>query len=169
MNAGLDHKRTSYALELRTLDLSLSVLLFAQNRFGFDMQPASSSYRSQSVQVLVTNQSGHAVHELVASATYDGYFSLSVPLSPNFDVGVLFGKQYSWLQIDSVERISDGDYAHPAAMAPGSALFDQMAHQQDGLYQVDAGGMLYLPAVAAATVGTQLCRVIFRPLARVDP
>ncbi|MEJ7805302.1 MAG: hypothetical protein WKG03_05205, partial [Telluria sp.] len=27
MNAGLDHKRTSYALELRTLDLSLSVLL----------------------------------------------------------------------------------------------------------------------------------------------
>ena len=165
MNAGLDNKRTSYALELRALDLSLSVLLFAQNRFGFDMQPAGASYRRETLQVLVTNQAGHAMHEIAASATYDGYFSLSLPLSPNFDIGVLFGKHYRWLQVDSVQRIANGDYAHPLEMAKGGALFDQMAHQQDGLYQVDDGGMLYLPAFAGG-VGAQVCRVIFRPLAR---
>lgn len=165
MNAGLDHKRTSYAMELRTLDLSLAVLLFAQNRFGFDMQPALASYRKETLQVLVTNQSGHTVQEIVASATYDGYFSLSLPLSQGFDLGVLFGQRYRWLQVDSVERIIDGHSAHAAPMTDDVALFDQMAHQGDGLYQVDEGGMLYLPALAGGA-RAQICRIVFRPIVR---
>lgn len=165
MNAGLDQMRTSYTMELRSLDLSLSVLLFAQNRFGFDMQPASASYRKESLQVLVTNQAEHAVHSLEAHATYDGYFSLSVPLSPNFNVGILFGQIYTWVQIDSVQLISAGALHCGVDMAPGDALlFDQMTHAQNGLFQVHEGGLLYLPGLDH--YGPKLmCRVIFRPIA----
>ena len=169
MNADLDQLRTNYTMELRQLDLSLSVLLFAQNRFGFDMQPASASYRKETLQVLVTNQTEHAVHRVDASATYDGYFSISVPLSSSFNVGIMFGKNYSWVQIDSVQQISDGELHRGIDMAPGEAvLFDQMTHAENGLFQVDEGGLLYLPGLYH--YGPKLmCRVIFRPIAWLAP
>lgn len=165
MNAKLDDMRTNYAMELRALDLSLSALLFAQNRFGFDMQPALASYREETLQVLVTNEREHAVHEVVARATYDGYFSLSVPLSPSFNVGILFGKRYSWVQIDSVQMITKGDLTAGVDMEPGeSVLFDQMVHAEYGLFQVDEGGLVYLPGLYS--YGPELmCRVVFRPVA----
>jgi hypothetical protein len=165
MNARLDELRTNYTMELRQLDLSLSVMLFAQNRFGFDMKPANASYRQEIVQVLVTNRGQHAYREIAASATYDGYFSLCVPLAASFDVGILFGKSYSWVQVDSVQLIRNGDFQGGVDMAPGEAiLFDAMEHQDNGLFQVGAGGMLYLPGLG--DYGPNLMsRIIFRPIA----
>lgn len=168
MNAGLDHKRTSYALELRTLDLSLSVLLFAQNRYGFDIQPAGASYRKETLQVLVSNQSQHSLQQIDAGATYDGFFSATLPLSANFDVGLLLGKHYSWVQILSVELIVDGDLQAGVEMARGEAvLFDQMGAAENGLFQVQPGAMLYLPG-RPQYKRQSMCRVVFRPIARVD-
>ena len=167
MNAGLDNKRTSYALELRTLDLSLSVLLFAQNRFGFDMQPALASYRSETLQVLVTNERSHSLQQIAAAATYDGYFAAALPLSANFNVGVLLGKNYSWIQIDSVQLIVDGDLQGATEMVRGQAvLFDQMDAAENGLFQVAPGGMLYLPAQPHYK-RQSMCRLVFRPIAWV--
>ena len=165
MNAGHDHKRTSYALELRSLDLSLSVMLFALNRFGFDMQPANASYRRETLQLLVTNERNHSLQQVDAPATYDGYFAAMLPLSANFNVGVLLGKSYSWIQIDSVQLIVDGDLQGATDMERGGAvLFDQMAAAEGGLFQVQPGGMLYLPAQPHYQ-RTSMCRVVFRPLA----
>ncbi len=168
MNAGLDHKRTSYAMELRTLDLSLSVLLFAQNRYGFDTQPSAASYRKEPLQVLVSNQSSHSLRRIDAGATYDGYFSVALPLSPNFDVGLLLGKRYSWVQIASVQLIVEGRLDAPREMARGEAvLYDQMGAAENGLYQVQPGGMLYLPAMPQYKLQS-MCRVVFRPIAWVN-
>lgn len=165
MNAGLDDMRTSYTMELRALDLSLSVMLFAQNRFGFDMQPSSASYRKQQVSVMVTNPREHTLRMLEAHATYDGYYALAVPLAASFDVGILFGKHYTWLQIDSVQLIRDGNLQHGAEMAQGAAaIFDQMAQVEKSLFKVDSGGMLYLPGLPAYQ-GKLMCRIIFRPIA----
>ncbi|QYF92031.1 HAD family hydrolase [Massilia sp. PAMC28688] len=167
MNAGLDDMRTNYTMELRALDLSLSVMLFSQNRFGFDMQPASASYRQEKLQVMVANASEHTMQELVATATYDGFFSLIVPLSPSFNVGVMMGQNYAWVQIDSVQLITDNNLTRGTDMEPGDAvLFDQMQHADNGLFQVDAGGLVYLPG--KFTYGPKMmCRIIFRPIAYV--
>lgn len=165
MNAGLEEERAGYAMELRSIDMSLSAMLFSQNRFGFDIQPSAASYRKEKLQVLVTNRDEHTVREVEASATYDGYFSVSVPLSSRFNVGILFGNNYTWLQIDSVQRITDGDLLHGVDMAPGDeVLFDQMDHADNGLFQVADGGLAYLPGLPGYGAGL-MCRVIFRPVA----
>ncbi len=167
MNAELDAMRPSYTWELRALDLSLSALLFAQNRYGFDMQPAKVSYRKETLQLLVTNGRQQIAQQVVATATYDGYFSALLPLSPNFDVGVLMGKHYSWVQVDSVQLIVDGDLLGGTDMAGGESLvIDQMAAAEDGLFQVQPGGMLYLPAQPHYKQKS-MCRLVFRPIARV--
>lgn len=168
MNAGLDQLRTNYATELRQMDLSLSVLLFAQNRFGFDVKPSQASYRSETLQVLVSNAREHVTKELTASATHDGYFALNVPLGADFDVGVLFGRAYSWVQIDSVLLVEDGMFNTAADMEPGQAiLFDQMAHQQNGLFQLDAGAMMVLPGLPGYVKPGLMCRIVFRPIAHL--
>ncbi|WP_426104648.1 HAD family hydrolase [Massilia sp. TSP1-1-2] len=165
MNADLDQMRTNYPWELRAIDLSLSVLMFGQNRCGFDIQPATASYRREKLQVMVTNASEHTVREVEASATYDGYFSLSVPLSSKFNVGILFGRHYSWIQIDSVQLISNGDLLRGTNMTPGEdVLFDQMTAADNGLFQVAEGALVYLPGLPGYGSKMQ-CRVIFRPIA----
>ena len=169
MNAQLDQLRTNYAWELRALDLSLSVLLLAQNRYGFDMQPAHASYRKEKLQVLATTATEHSVREMEANATYDGYFSIAVPLSPRFNVGILFGQAYSWIQIDSVQLVSDAGLLRGADMTPGEdALFDQMVFADNGLCQVAEGGMLYLPGLPRYE-SKMFCRVVFRPIAAKAP
>lgn len=165
MNAGLSDLRTNYAMELRFLDLSLSVLLFSQNRFGFDMKLANASYRNEEVDVLVTNASEHVMEKAVATSTYDGYYSLCVPLSGAFNVGVLLGKRYTWVQVDSVQLIRDDRLHEGADMEVGTGLLiDGMAHQDNGLFECGEEGMLYLPGLGSY-VGRQMCRIVFRPIA----
>ncbi len=164
MNAALDDMRTNYAWELRAIDLSLSVMLFSQNRFGFDMQPANASYRKEKLQVMVTNASEHTVREVEADATYDGYFSVAVPLSSRFNVGILFGQSYTWLQIDSVQLIEDSTLLRGVDMVPGEdVVFDQMQFGDNGLCQLAEGGLMYLPGLPRYESKT-ICRVIFRPI-----
>lgn len=166
MNASLDQMRTNYATELRQLDLSLSTLLFAQNRFGFDVTPAQASYRSEAVQVLVTNAREHVVREMAAHATHDGYFALHLPLRAGMDLGVLFGQAYTFVQIDSVQLVEAGSEAG-VDMDPGRAvLFDQMAHLDNGLFQAAGGAMMYLPGLPEYVAPGLRCRVVFRPIAR---
>jgi hypothetical protein len=164
MNAGLDEMRTNYAWELRSLDLSLSTLLFAQNRFGFGVQPANASYRKETLQLLVANASEHAVHEVTASATHDGYFSLLVPVSARFNVGVLFGARYAAIQIASVQLVDDDLLRGQDMVGSDALVFDQMAMDAHGLCRIDDDGMLYLPGLPQYGA-KRVCRVIFRPLA----
>jgi hypothetical protein len=167
MNAGLDHLRTNYAMELRQIDLSLSALLFAQNRFGFNVMPSEASYRSETLQVLLTNPREHLVKDLAAAATHDGYFALRLPLGAGLDVGVLFGRAYSWVQIDSVQLVEAGRAEAGVDMEPGRAIvFDGMEHADNGLFQVGVDGMMYLPGLPEYARPGLVCRVVFRPIAR---
>ena len=165
MEANLSHRRMSYALELRFLDLSLSQLLFSSNRFGFGMKLAGASYRSEEVEVLVTNAGGHVMEKMAATGTYDGYYSLCVPLASTFDVGILLGKRYSWVQVDSVQMIRDNRLHEGVDMEVGTELLiDGMQHHENGLFECDEAGMLYLPGLASYG-GRRMCRVVFRPIA----
>jgi FMN phosphatase YigB (HAD superfamily) len=166
MNAGLDTLRTNYPTELRYLDLSLSALLLAQNRFSFGVQLSTVSYRIESVPALVANGSGQACHELEAVATFDGWFALSVPVSDGFDVGIVFGSRYRWVQIDSVQLAQAGDVNAAVDMTLGEAvLVDQMTHEDNGLFRVAPAGMLFVPANPAYKKPGTICRIVFRPLA----
>ena len=157
----LDKTRTNYGMELRPLDLSLSTLLFAHERYGFGIDVAQVSYRQEPVQVLFRGAQQHFKETLLATSTYDGYFSLLFPVSPQRDVAVLFGADYSWLQIDSVHLLTE---TSEILLAPGEdLLFDQMAAQQNGLFELGPRGMMFVPG--RPHYEGMACRVVFRPVA----
>lgn len=165
MNAAFSDLRTNYAMELRFLDLSLSVLLFSQNRFGYDIKMANASYRTEEIEVLVSNEREHVTEKAVANSTFDGYFSLCVPLSNAFNVGILLGKRFAWVQVDSVQLIRNGKLHEGTDMEVGAELLiDGMAHRDNGLFECDETGMLVLPGLGSYTE-RQMCRIVFRPIA----
>ncbi|MGI4718459.1 MAG: methyltransferase domain-containing protein [Janthinobacterium lividum] len=162
---GLDKTRTNYGMELRPLDLSLSTLLFAHQRYGFGIETAQVSYRQEPVQVLFRGAQQHFKEELLANATFDGYFSLLFPVSAKRDVAVLFGADYSWLQIDSVHLLRGSE---EFLVLPGEdLLFDQMAAHQNGLFELGPRGMMFLPG--RPHYEGMACRVVFRPVAWAGP
>lgn len=161
----LDKSRTNYGMELRPLDLSLSSLLFAHERYGFGIDVGQVSYRQEPVQVLFRGARQHFRETLLATSTYDGYFSLLFPVSPSRDVAVLFGADYGWLQIDSVHLLSE---AGETLLAPGAdLLFDQMAAHPNGLFEVGPRGMMFVPG--RPEYEGMACRVVFRPVAWAGP
>jgi FMN phosphatase YigB (HAD superfamily) len=159
--APLDETRTNYGMELRPLDLSLSALMFAHHRYGFSIEPRNVSYREEPVQVLFFGEQLRAQKELQASSTYDGYFSLVFPVSSTRDTAVLFGADYTWVQIDSVHLMRGREEQQ---MVPGQdLLFDQMASKANGLFEAGPRGAMFVPR--RAHYDGWGCRVVFRPVA----
>ncbi|WP_194723864.1 HAD family hydrolase [Noviherbaspirillum malthae] len=165
MNEYADNMRTNYPMELRHLDISLSTLLFAQNRYNFKLVTAKSSYRTEQVPVLIASSHSHSSSQLTAYGTHDGFYSLVLPLSNHYNVAALVGQRYAWMQIDTLQLVEKEAMHNASDLILGKdVLFDQMAHQGNGLYALEAGAMIYLP-VATADVRKYVCRLTFRPIA----
>jgi len=166
MNAGIDSIRMSYPMELRFLDNSLSQLLFSQIRYGFHTVPKQASYRAEFIEVLVMNDKESLTQTITATATYDGYFSLMVPMTSQFHQSILLGKTYSWIQLDSVQLVDKTSLLVNKDMEPGRDLFfDDMEYQDNGLFKLSANGMIYIPPPAMNTFENCFFRLIFRPIA----
>lgn len=164
MNAGLDQLRTNYPMELRHADVALSTVLFAQSRYGFGVVPAKASMRRELVPVLIASPAGHVTNEIEATLTHDGFFSLLIPLSAGFDIAVLLGKRYTWVQIDSIQFAEKKALHRSLDMTPGvEVIFDQLHEKSPGLFHVDDNGMLYLPALKEPT-DKYVGRIVFRPI-----
>lgn len=160
--ASLDKKRTNYSMELRSVDLSLSTLMFAAHRYGFNLESRNMSYRREPVQVLFQGDQAHLRKELHATPTFDGYFSLLFPVSSTRDVAVLFGEAYSWLEIESVCLVT-GNEELELIQGP-SLVLDQMVSRTPGLYETGPNGLLFVPRHSMYDgLG---CRVVFRPVTR---
>lgn len=169
MQAGIDNIRMSYPMELRFLDNSLSQLLFSQNRFGFHTVPKQASYRTEFIEVLVMNDQESLSQQVAATATYDGYFSLMVPMSNKFHQSILLGKTYSWIQIDSIQSVHKASLYLAKDMEPGSHLFfDGMEYQDNGLFKINSNGMIYIPPSTSLAFENCFFRLIFRPIAFIN-
>ena len=163
MSAGFNEFRTSYPVELRFMDVSLSTLLFAQNRFGFPVRPSTASYRTENVTLLAVKGDKHTFSDVEATATYDGYFSLSVPLSAELDIAILFGKTYDWIQVDSIESVALGKGNDTSELVPGDdVIFEGIDHQTNGLMALGPDGMIVLKKLQARQ--DRMCRVVYRPI-----
>lgn len=165
MSEKLESMRTNYPVELRHADISLSNLWFTHNRYGYDIAPSRISLRQESISAIVANPGAHTRHELIATPTHDGYFSMLIPVSDNFDVALMVGERYTWLQIESVQLVNQAELHDAVDMIPGEeVIFDQMQYQENGLFMLDKGSMVYFP-VAKKTTKKLGCRIVFRPIA----
>lgn len=166
MNRDFSTMRVSYPMELRHMDISLATTLLSLQRFGYGVSPSQASYRVESVPALVANATGHSLGTAEAVATHDGFFSLHLPMSASFDMSVLLGQRYEWLQIDSIDKVALADSSDSQPLVPGQdVILDGMQPQAGGLWQCGEGAMLFLPACSPRDHGRHMVRLVFRPLA----
>lgn len=169
--AGLAQHSSRMAIpaELRAAGMELSLSLLTQSRFGLDMSRSTWTMRQLPVSVLVSRDGRTIEFELQAVATYDGYYSLLVPLpSLATDVAIALGRDHAWLQI------------HDATLVPVQDDHLQERQETDALHLlvadgvVDHGGgllnfghedaMLMFPAESYAHKGRMALRLTFRPV-----
>lgn len=165
MNRDFTRLRVSYPMELRHMDISLSITLMSLQRFGYGLRPSDASLRRVDMPALVANATGHSSGTAQAVATHDGFYSLHLPMSASFDMSVLWGQCFEWLQIESVCKVALADASEAQPLEIGrDVLLDGVHLQRGGLMRCDESAMLFLPACAPVDHGRAMVRVVFRPL-----
>ena len=169
MNRDFNNLRISYPMELRHMDLSLSITLMSLHRFGHGLQTNEASFRRERVPTLIVNATEHSLGTVEAHATHDGFFSALLPMSSTFDMSVLLGQRYQWMQLHTVSKVSMAGHKEETPLEIGrDVIFDAISLQSGGLMQCNSGAMLYLPACAPKDHGNFMVRVVYRPLVWVD-
>ncbi|HEY3497026.1 MAG TPA: HAD family hydrolase [Polyangiaceae bacterium] len=172
MNPGTKALRTNSPIELRSAGIELSLSLFAQHRYALSVGVEDVSLRRESVPLLILAGRDGSLSEAEARATHDGYFSLVVPFGEGgFNVGVMFGKKYTWLQLQSIELVPTTALYRPEGAeqqidASDVTTADGMRHAGGGLYEClsEAAFLMIAPKARPDAPGTFACRIVYRPL-----
>jgi FMN phosphatase YigB (HAD superfamily) len=173
---GLKTLRTNYPLELRGAGIELSLALFAQRRFTLNLGLDDVTLRREKLSLLLVGARGSGVTTAEARATHDGYFSLVVPMSRDTKVGVLFGQNYAYVQLHSIEllptnALSARDGEELALDVSSSATADGMRDAGGGLFEClsESAFLLIAPENQPAANSAIACRIVFRPIVRRAP
>ena len=157
---------------LRSASFELSLALMAQRRFGFDISLEDRSLRREWLKIVIMQHQKPTEHLLNATPTFDGYFSLCLPLSAGQQqVGILFGLNYQMFQIESAELIKSDAYSmdfeaqHTRDMLP-KLLFNQIEHVGGKVFKT-ISKMSTIIMTLTPEVGDNsayVYRLVFRPL-----
>lgn len=171
MEKNLKSMRTNYPAELRSAGLELAITLLAQHRFDFDVRVKDLSLRRETIQLIVMRSSQASQIEIEAIPTHDGYFSLLIPIgSGNFQIGVLFGMNYQYLQLESADVIKTAALfgskeSNHTFDATSQLSADQMSDKGGGLFecQSEAAILIFNPTMQLDE-HNHVLRLVFRPV-----
>lgn len=163
--------RTNYPAEWRSANIELAITLMSWMRFGLEVAPNDLSHRTQKIHLIAVHNGEAMPLELEAALTFDGYYSLMAPVvAGDYKLGIQFGLNYQWVEIESAELISH------------FAIYSQMesAHTQDassyltgedlsdkggGLFEcLSENGLIVFNRPQSLGDGNYILRVIFRPI-----
>lgn len=167
--------RTNFPAELRHASIELSTMLLMQERLKFDLRIPDFSLRREAVPLIVMHNGEGTNATIDAIPTYDGYYSLTVPINfGEYQIGIQFGLKYQWLQIDSIEMIpSNALYrSHESdhvKEVKTNIHFQEMTQKGIDLYesQSKASMLIYLGDMNLQTE-KQVLHIVFRPICRVQ-
>lgn len=172
MEKDLRSMRTNYPAELRSAGLELTLTLMLAHRLGLNLRMKDFSFRKETVRIIATRGQDKFVADLDAAPTYDGFFSLIVPVCQgDFQVQLLLGRRYSWVQIECIQ------YIHAAALlknmesrytrnAWDTVVLHDVNDKGNGLseYLTTESSLFIKPPQEMADENI-VVRVVFRPLA----
>lgn len=171
MEYNLKSMRTNYPAELRSAGLELALTLMTQLRYGVTLLANDFNYREDQLEVvvMVNQQSSQTI--LTAKPTHDGYYSLLIPIGTGgIQVGIIFGKKYQWIQLDSAELIKTvalftSNESENTTDASTHLAVDQMQDKGGGLFEclTDSAMLAFVPPVNLGTDNLAL-RIVYRPI-----
>lgn len=170
---GLD-MRTNVPAELRTAGLELAMTFFAFHRFALQVQAQDISIRNEKIDLIVIRNNQTMQMTLEAVPTFDGYYALNIPIGDgSFQVGVLFGRKYIWLQFAAVERIfAPAFFKETESLYTedywDKIIFSQMTTHEQKLYECHSSeSLLMIPADPNPSEQKKhVMRIAFRPIAK---
>lgn len=160
----LEHSRANVPMELRHSNLAFSALVFAHLRYGFNINPSALSLRSEPLQALIVDGDQFTQNTLTATATHDGFYAARIPRSRNFDISVLLGARYHWIQVESLQVLDPRLPANATDLKFGQdVLLEGLHHRGNGIFELDEHGFIYFPRHSDEESGLAYS-LVFRPL-----
>lgn len=164
--------RSNAPAELRAAGLELSLTFMAHHRFSLDFLMKDMSLRKEALNAIIMRGSESSQVSFEASLTHDGFYSLWVPTgSGNLKTGILFGKKYKWVQLESAELILAEAFLSPSESqytedAWGYLKFEKMTNKGGKLFEcLSDGSFMLIDPPHKNGNNNYILRVIFRPIA----
>jgi FMN phosphatase YigB (HAD superfamily) len=164
-------RRMYLPAELRGQGLPLSLTFLTQSRFGLNLRYPDFCDRELSLPIMLANGAEVALEEVRLAPTHEGYLLAAIPAGDcRFAVGVQFGRQYEWVQIESVSYIPAADFLSEKSHGstppvPAAPLFEAMQEASAGLYRcTDESAFMMIPPTTQFGEMAMVLAVVFRPL-----
>jgi FMN phosphatase YigB (HAD superfamily) len=163
--------RTNYPAELRSAGLELSLILMTQTRYGLDIKSKDLSLKREKLKLIIIRGADATQTHVEALPTYEGYYALLIPVSTgNINVGIQFGLNYHWVQIESVDLIKASallttNETQYTIDASAHMMTDQMDDKGGGLFEcLSSHSLLMLNFPDKFSHDNHVFRVVFRPV-----
>lgn len=171
MEQNIKSMRMNYPAELRSAGIEMVLPLMLGHMAQCEIVPNDLSLRREKVLVAIFSETDAMQEMMEAKLTYDGYFSLMIPLGFNqFDINIQFGFKYRWVQIEAAEIVVAANlYGNHESILTEDAsdhlLLDKMVNHQGGLYEcTDRTGMIIYLKKDREFKNHRILRVVFRPI-----
>lgn len=173
LNVKSSHARMNYPAEWRAISIELSLALLTQTRFDFKLTAGDLSHRSYRIPVIIHDSNENNVIELDAHHTYDGNYSLIIPVVKHEQIGIAFGSIFALLQISAIDIIplaylykkEETEKKRPAF--DKISLHDLTLISDEVIQSVSPEGML-LFTDKNIKANEHVLRIIFKPLSNLD-
>jgi hypothetical protein len=166
--------RPTLSMELHPNGITLPLTYFTQSRFKFALQAGDFNGRNETMQVMLSRNNTLAVRDVNVQRTHDGYLLALVNVDDlNTDLGLLFGRRWSLLQLESVSLVSLERLMSQHDNPRGYSLMDSLTFENIDriggtvLRCRDNSAFVFVKVTgrASSKAGTRYaCAVVFRPL-----
>jgi len=166
--------RLNSSVEMRVAGLEFAMMFFAHHRLGLKFKQEDCTIRRDKIELIVLQNNQPAQIIVDAVPTYNGFYSITIPVG-NFQIGLLFGRKYSWLQLISAERIQSHAYLNENESLYSENVLDKLISNKmidHGKYLLECqfpDSLVMVPTLQAADdKNSYLMRLIFRPIVTRD-
>ncbi len=163
--------RVFIAAELRSHGFELMMQQLVQRRFEIDLRPQDLRREVMVLPVMVMRGEQAGIVSVEALPTHDGYFAASIPIGClEYSVGVLFGRLFQWLQIESarvvpVKRQLLAAYREQEVELLEQAVLDGCRWEAPGVLRCgEEQSFVYFAPPALRVHDAHTLRVVFRPV-----
>jgi len=169
LHESYDQIRMNYPSEWRAISLELSIVLMTQHRFDFKIADNDLSHQSISIPVLMQTKQDSSLIQLDAYPSYDGYFSLLVPVPTGGQVGIQFGAAVPCVEVYKIEKfplmhLNTRHEAHYTEEVSDELLLSEMKLLYGTILQAETEQGLLIFNPNAKTEEAMVLRVVFRPV-----